>query len=165
MLELREIKPIPAKATYDEMSSPVGPLFIITSGQGLHAILWRMPNLDLVKAPNEDLIVETKTQLQEYFANKRRSFDLPVVLDGTDFQVEVWKKLMEIPYATTISYGEQAKRIGDKKKARAVGTANGRNPISIIIPCHRVIASNGTLAGFGGGLDNKAYLLNLERCS
>ena len=106
---------------------------------------------------------QTKKQLEEYFKGKRRLFDVPVVIKGTDFQMQVWEELLKIPYAETISYGEQATRIGDKNKARAVGMANGFNPISILIPCHRVIGSNGHLVGFGGGLDKKAWLLTHEQ--
>ena len=162
----------PDGATYDVMNSPVGELIIITSPKGLHAILWdidlKNPKYKktintLIKNKNEKTILKTKKQLTEYFQGKRRTFDLPLVLNGTDFQMKAWRQLQKIPYAKTISYGEQAARIGDKKKARAVGMANGLNPISIIIPCHRVIGSNGKLVGFGGGLDKKAFLLALEQ--
>ncbi|EKD72741.1 MAG: hypothetical protein ACD_45C00599G0001, partial [uncultured bacterium] len=94
---------------------------------------------------------------------KRKMFDLPLVIDGTDFQIQAWKQLLKIPYSSTITYGEQAEKMGDKKKARAVGMANKLNPISIIIPCHRVIGNNGQLIGFAGGLEKKAYLLKLEK--
>jgi len=96
---------------------------------------------------------------------QRHVFDLPLVLKGTDFQIQTWKQLLNIPYGQTISYTEQAGKIGDRNKARAVGMANGLNPILIIIPCHRVIGSSGHLVGFGGGLDKKAYLLKLEQKS
>ena len=101
-------------------------------------------------------------QLNEYFLGKRRSFDIPIRFSGTDFQQLVWKELINIPYGTTTSYGELARRIGNPKAVRAVGMANGQNPIPIIIPCHRVIGSNGKLTGFGGGVHNKAMLLSLE---
>jgi methylated-DNA-[protein]-cysteine S-methyltransferase len=154
--------------TYDEMDSPVGKLTIITSVKGLHAILWEDSFKDeefnrLTKSKNEKTLIETKKQLTEYFQNKRKTFDLPLVLEGTDFQIKVWKELLKIPYAKTISYAEQAERVGNKNKSRAVGMANGLNPISIVVPCHRVIGSNGKLVGFGGGLEKKAYLLNLEK--
>lgn len=106
---------------------------------------------------------KTKKQLNEYFQGKRKIFDLPLVYNGTEFQIQTWKQLIKIPYAKTISYAEQAERIGNKNKARAVGLANGLNPISIIIPCHRVIGSNGHLVGFGGGLEKKSFLLKLEQ--
>lgn len=171
MKELRNIQSLSLDATYDVMISPVGKLTIITAAKGLHAILWDSDykNLQLIEmnqlkqAKNEITIIETKKQLNEYFQGTRQQFDLPLVFNGTEFQIQAWQQLAQIPYGTTISYGEQAERIGNKNKARAVGLANGCNPISIIIPCHRVIGSNGKLVGFGGGLDKKAYLLNLEK--
>lgn len=172
MKKLRGVKFLPENATYDEMKSPVGNLTIITTEKGLHAVLWdgdrTHPSCEKIithlrQSKDESIIVQTKKQLSEYFQGKRKIFDLPLVIKGTDFQIQVWQQLLKIPYASTVSYGEQAEKIGDKNKARAVGLANGLNPISIIIPCHRVIGSNGNLVGFGGGLDKKAYLLKLER--
>ena len=171
MKKIRGLQFLPPDSTYDRMASPVGDLTIITSPQGLHAILWdkdfKNPQYEkmincLIPSVNEPTILSTKNQLLEYFQGKRKKFDLPLVIQGTNFQMQVWNQLLKIPYAKTISYGEQAEKIGDKNKARAVGMANGRNPIPIIIPCHRVIGSNGHLTGFGGGLNNKAYLLKLE---
>lgn len=171
MKKIRAIQSLPQGATYDEMDSPVGKLTIITSTKGLHAILWdnnRMSPLcekimsGLIQSNNEPTIIQTRKQLTEYFQHKRKTFDLPLVLNGTEFQIQAWKQLLRIPYATTISYAEQAGKIGNINKARAVGMANGLNPISIIIPCHRVIGSNGLLVGFGGGIEKKAYLLNWE---
>lgn len=172
MKETRGIRSLPKSAVYDEINSPVGKLTIITSEEGLHAILWDVDRKnqqcekiisDLNKSKNEKIMAQTKKQLDEYFQGHRKLFDLPLVLKGTDFQIQAWRQLLKIPYATTISYGEQAEKIGSKNKARAVGMANGLNPISIVIPCHRVIGSNGNLVGFGGGLDKKAYLLKLEQ--
>lgn len=163
---------LPADATYDRMNSPVGELLIIASLKGLHAVVWDIISdhpiaaeaIRLLKqVKNSNIITETKKQLTEYFAGKRKIFDLPLSPQGTAFQIQAWQQLSAIPYAETISYGEQAKRLGDKNKSRAVGMANGCNPISIIIPCHRVIGSNGKLVGFAGGLDKKSYLLNLEK--
>jgi methylated-DNA-[protein]-cysteine S-methyltransferase len=108
------------------------------------------------------MILLVQKQLREYFAGQRIYFSVPLVIAGTIFQKKAWEQLLSIPYGETISYGEQAKRLGDLKKARAVGAANGKNPISIIIPCHRVIGKNGNLTGFGGGLKNKQYLIELE---
>jgi len=109
------------------------------------------------------LIKETCRQLDEYFAGKRRTFELPLSPQGgTPFQQAVWKRLQEIPYGQTISYAQLAKAVGNPKACRAVGSANGKNPIAIIIPCHRVIASDGSLGGFASGLENKIQLLNLE---
>jgi len=171
MKDMRPIRAIPEDAIYDEMSSPVGKLTIIASINGLHAILWDIERNSetykktmkgLTKSVNNKIILETKKQLMEYFAGQRKKFDLPLALNGTDFQIQAWKQLQKIPYGKTISYGEQAEKIGDKKKARAVGMANGRNPISIVVPCHRVIGGNGKLVGFGGGLSCKQWLLEHE---
>lgn len=165
---------LPADTIYGEMSSPVGKLTIIASSQGLHAIIWDTERQHanfinilnhLTLSETQPILVETKRQLSEYFQAQRHTFDLPLVLKGTDFQIQVWNQLINIPYAQTISYAEQAERIGNRNKARAVGMANGLNPILIIIPCHRVIGSSGHLVGFGGGLDKKAYLLQLEQKS
>ncbi len=162
---------IKAGMVCDEMESPVGLLTLIASDKGLHAILWDNDRLSLkyktllqslVHNTKHPILTEAKKQLCTYFQGKRKVFDIPLVLDGTDFQIQAWQQLQQIPYGQTLSYGEQAARIGDKNKARAVGMANGQNPISIIIPCHRVIGKNGSLTGFGGGLAKKAFLLNLE---
>lgn len=172
MKSMRGILSLPKDAVYDEINSPVGKLTLIASPEGLHAILWDTDrkNLkyekiinDLIQSKKEKIIIQTQKQLAEYFQGKRKTFDLPLILNGTDFQIQAWKQLMKIPYATTISYAEQAVRIGHKNKARAVGMANGLNPISIVIPCHRVVGSNGHLVGFGGGIEKKAYLIHLEK--
>jgi len=172
MKKLRAVNFLPENATYDEMNSPVGKLMMIASLKGLHAVLWendcqhstveKVMNT-LNQSKNERTLVQTKLQLTEYFQGKRKIFDLPLVLDGTHFQLQVWNQLQKIPYAMTMTYAEQAEKIGDRNKARAVGIANGFNPISIIIPCHRVIGSNGQLTGFRGGLEKKAFLLQLEK--
>ena len=117
---------------------------------------------ELLETP---LIKEAYRQLDEYFKGKRKSFDLPLLLDGTEFQIKVWKALMTIDYGKTSSYGDVAKLIGSPKASRAVGSANNKNKIAIIIPCHRVIGSNGTLTGYAGGLEIKQYLLDLEQNS
>ena len=110
-----------------------------------------------------ELILECKKQLEEYFAGKRKTFDLPLVPKGTEFQQKVWKALQEIPYGETRTYGEIAAAIGNPKAARAVGMANNKNPIGIIIPCHRVVGANGKLVGYAGGMEKKEFLLELER--
>jgi methylated-DNA-[protein]-cysteine S-methyltransferase len=172
MKKLKTLNFLPENAMCDTIPSPVGILSIITSSDKLHAVLWDVDNNNptygkvirlLPSSNNGKIIIETKKQLLEYFQGKRKQFDLPLAINGTEFQMQTWNELLKIPYATTITYGEQAKRIGDKNKARAVGVANGSNPISIIIPCHRVIGSSGDLVGFGGGLDKKAFLLQLEQ--
>ncbi len=151
------------------MDTPVGPITIVASARGVRAILWpaddsgRVPLSAVVPDPDHPVIATTVAQLDEYFAGEREEFDLPLDPVGTDFQRSAWMALRTIPYGTTVSYGEQAARMGDRRKARAVGAANGRNPISIVVPCHRVVASNGALTGFAGGIDTKAWLLDHER--
>ncbi len=115
--------------------------------------------------PNSDhpLLLRLEKELGEYFAGKRRTFDLPLAPRGTPFQLAVWERLRTIPYGETISYAQEAERLGNPKAVRAVASANGRNPISILIPCHRVIATGGGLGGYSGGVEKKAFLLALER--
>lgn len=150
-------------------ASPIGPLTIVATDAGLRAVLWpdddpkRVPLADVEDRPEHPVLAAAGEQLAEYFAGNRRDFDLPLDPVGTEFQHAAWAALRTIPYGETVSYGEQADRLGDKRKARAVGAANGRNPISIIVPCHRVVGSNGSLTGFAGGLDIKAWLLDHER--
>lgn len=157
---------------YSDLDSPVGCLTIITSNQGLLSILWdndlcheaNQKTLSRIqRSTNSKIIKQTKKQLQEYFNGERKKFDLPIVFNGTFFQIKAWEQLCKIGYGQTISYGAQAKQLGNKNKARAVGLANGANPISIVVPCHRVIGSNGQMTGFGGGIDKKAYLLEFEQ--
>ncbi len=171
---LVQIKKLAADMVYGQLDSPVGILTIFVSAAGIHNILWQHETESVLGQQaltglhchnKNNLILETKKQLQEYFANKRKVFDLPLAPAGTAFQPQVWQALRAIPYGKTISYGAQAAMLGDKNKARAVGMANGLNPISIIVPCHRVIGANGLLTGFGGGLAAKEYLLNLENAS
>jgi methylated-DNA-[protein]-cysteine S-methyltransferase len=151
---------------YCYTTTPIGDLLLAGDESGLGLIgfpkgkMRRDPEPDWIF--NEKPFVETRRQLDEYFAGERKEFDLPLNLSGTDFQVQVLEELQRIPYGETTSYGAIAKRIGRPRAMRAVGAANGRNPIPIIIPCHRVIGSSGDLTGFGGGLDTKAALLRLE---
>lgn len=145
-------------------SSPVGELTLVADDNGLRAILW--PDHGTDPGPRDDdhpVLRETARQLDEYFAGERTDFDLPLEPQGTDFQLAAWEVLRGIPYAQTITYAEQARRLGDPAKARAVGAANGRNPISIVVPCHRVVGANGALTGFAGGVDTKSWLLEFER--
>ncbi len=155
---------------YKMISSPVGKLKLIASDKGLCALLFatgrsnkEFEQRNVVKDDSHPILKRTEKQLAEYFAGKRTSFDVPLEGKGTVFQMKAWKELSKIPYGETITYGQQAKGMGDSKKARAVGMANGRNPISIIVPCHRVVGANGSLTGFGGGLKTKEFLLNLEK--
>lgn len=118
---------------------------------------------DFERADKLDVLKTTKRQLAEYFAGERKDFDVPLFLEGTEFQKRAWRELIRIEYGTTISYRQQAERVGNPKACRAVGMANSRNPIAIIVPCHRVIGENGTLTGYAGGLPMKQTLLELER--
>ena len=155
---------------YKTFASPVGSLRLIASDKGLCAVLFDSGRYNrltfdgqLERNDAHPLLSRAEKQLIEYFNNKRQQFDLPLDMRGTIFQIKAWRELQKIPYGETISYGEQARRVGDAKKARAVGMANGRNPLAIIVPCHRVIGTSGTLVGFGGGLPTKQHLLELER--
>lgn len=151
------------------VDSPVGALTIVASDDGLRAILWpdddpsRVRLADAIEDPSHPVIVATADQLVEYFDGERTDFDIPLDPVGTEFQRAAWSALRTIPYGTTVSYGEQAARMGDRRKARAVGAANGRNPISIVVPCHRVVGANGALTGFAGGTNTKAWLLDHEQ--
>ena len=150
------------------MGSPVGPLTIVASDQGVRAVLWpddtgRVPVGPVIDDDAHPVLTAAVEQLEEYFDGSRVQFDLPLDPVGTPFQQQAWAALRTIPYGETVSYGEQAARLGDRNKARAVGAANGKNPISIIVPCHRVVGSTGSLTGFAGGLDRKSWLLSHER--
>jgi methylated-DNA-[protein]-cysteine S-methyltransferase len=148
------------------IDTPVGPLTLLASDAGLRYVLWRGDSVDpagdVVDDPDHPVLVAVIAQLEEYFAGERQEFDLPLDPQGTPFQLAAWEALRTIRYGETVTYGEQARRLGDARKARAIGAANGRNPISIIVPCHRVIGSDGSLTGFGGGIENKAWLLTHE---
>lgn len=168
---------------YSEAASPIGPLLLISDGKSLTGLF--MSEYRHGPTAGEELSAwgieatpgkadrwvrddeakpfrEVREQLESYFDGRLTEFDLPLVMEGTEFQRQVWEALREIPYGVTISYGELAKRVGNPNGSRAVGLANGRNPISIIVPCHRVIGSNGKLTGYGGGLPRKAALLDFE---
>lgn len=146
------------------IDSPVGPLVLVASPTGLRAVDFGDDGRRVaVPIGDSPVLAETVRQLAEYFDGTRRDFDLPLEPEGTAFQRSVWTVLDTIPYGATISYGEQARRLGDAKKARAVGGANGRNPLPIVVPCHRVIGTSGALTGFGGGLAIKEQLLRHER--
>jgi methylated-DNA-[protein]-cysteine S-methyltransferase len=144
---------------------------LIAGDNGLRAILWGAEDAERIASIDDEELVEGTTpvldeaisQLEEYFAGTRREFDLPLDPAGTEFQQSAWMVLRTIPYGTTISYGQQAERLGDPNKARAVGAANGKNPLSIVVPCHRVVGSNGHLTGFAAGIDVKSWLLDHER--
>ena len=149
--------------------SPVGRLTLVASDIGLRAVLWpeddplRVRGLEGVKKGTSEILTNATVQLDEYFAGVRQDFDLALDPVGTPFQQQVWDVLRSIPYGQTMSYGEQAHALGDSKKARAAGSANGKNPLSIVVPCHRVIGVNGSLTGFAGGMAAKKFLLDLEQ--
>ncbi len=153
---------------FKEMGTPVGRIKLIGGDKGLAAILWENDNPNRVRVRkytennSHPVLLEAERQLNEYFEGKRSLFTIDLDPIGTDFQRQVWGALSTIPYGETRSYSEIARQIGNSKAVRAVGAANGRNPISIIVPCHRVIGTSGELTGFAGGLEVKACLLSLE---
>jgi len=150
------------------MESPVGRLKLVASGKGLAAVLWpddnpkRVPLGVLAEDSSNPFLIQAEAELADYFAGKRRAFTVPLDFNGTGFQQSVWQALLTIPFGETRSYGQIAAQLGKPSASRAVGAANGRNPISIIAPCHRVIGASGKLTGFAGGLETKAHLLALE---
>ncbi|OTG80574.1 glycosyltransferase [Acinetobacter sp. ANC 5054] len=155
--------------SYQFLDSPVGRLKLVAHETALVAVLWENENPDRVRLAelSEDskhpILLETARQLNEYFARKRQSFDVPLDFAGTEFQQKVWQALLTIPFGETRSYKQIAEQVGNVKAVRAVGAANGKNPISIIAPCHRVVGANGKLVGFAGGLENKDILLKIEK--
>ena len=154
---------------YKRIDSPVGQLKLVANDKGLAAILWendkpsRVRLGEMIEDPNHPILLQTERQLGEYFIGKRKTFSVPLEMNGTMFQKSVWSALRAIPFGETRSYAQLARELGKPKATRAVGAANGRNPISIVVPCHRVIGSSGKLTGFAGGLETKAQLLNLEQ--
>jgi len=154
--------------SYKTMASPVGELKLVASERGLSAILWenddpaRVRLGPLAEDAEHPILVEAERQIGEYFAGTRKAFTVPLDFHGTEFQKSVWAALLAIPYGETRSYAEIARAVGRPTAFRAVGAANGKNPISIIAPCHRVIGTNGALTGFAGGLEAKQLLLGLE---
>ena len=152
-----------------DMPSPVGRLKLVANSQALVAVVWEneqpkcLSSKQLLPCADHPILLATQKKLREYFAGQRQHFDLPLTFEGTEFQQKVWQALLSIPFAETRSYRDIAAQIGNVKAVRAVGAANGKNPISIIAPCHRVIGANGQLVGFAGGLNNKHILLQLEQ--
>ncbi len=153
---------------FKEMASPVGVLKLVASDKGIVAILWENDKPNRVRLKycvekrDNPLLEEAEGQLNAYFAGKLEQFSLPLDIAGTEFQNKVWNALLTIPFGQTRSYQQIAQQIGHPKAMRAVGAANGKNPISIVVPCHRVIGANGKLTGFAGGLTTKKYLLDAE---
>ena len=151
---------------YVAMQSPIGKLHLVSDDKSLLSVGLGGPKPSLkFKSGGEAcaVLTEAVTQLEEYFRGERVKFNLPTKMNGTEFQLKAWRSLANIPYGKTISYREQAEKLGAGKAFRAVGSANGRNPLPIIVPCHRVVASDGTLGGYAGGLKMKAQLLEIER--
>ncbi len=153
---------------YQLHDSPVGELLLISNGEALTALHMTagkyVPsvNVDWVRNEKCTVLTQTRRELDEYFSGKRRVFSMPLALSGTDFQKQAWIALTKIPFGEKRTYGQQAAIVGRPKAVRAIGAANGKNPIGIIVPCHRVIGANGTLTGYAGGLHNKEFLLKLE---
>lgn len=159
------LAPADAMPRYTIVDSPIGELLLVGDGHALTGLFMLDDRSGAVGAhwrADPGLFTEVERQLRAYFAGELRVFDVPLAPRGTDFQREVWRALTSIPYGTTSTYGKIAADVGRPAASRAVGMANGRNPISLIVPCHRVIGSNGTLTGYGGGLHRKEYLLTLE---
>jgi methylated-DNA-[protein]-cysteine S-methyltransferase len=149
------------------VETPIGPLTLVAMPHALSEV--RFPNARAVgpadgpREPEHDVLAQAARELAEYFEGSRLDFDVVLDPQGSPFQLAAWRGLREIPYGTTVSYGEQARRLGHPGKARAIGAANGSNPLPVVVPCHRVIGSDGSLTGFGGGLERKAWLLHHER--
>jgi methylated-DNA-[protein]-cysteine S-methyltransferase len=160
--------------SFTRFSCPVGELILAATDEGLTGIYFPTSRHgpppverdhwveDDGRGPGSAVLARTRQQLDEYFAGKRTTFEVPLAAQGTSFERRVWDALRAIPYGTTLSYGELARRLGDRRATRAVGAANGKNPIPIIVPCHRVVGSRGELTGFGGGIDRKRWLLEHE---
>lgn len=159
----------PTPRFFTVIPSPIGPLTLEASARGLTGLFMdsdsqgRSARNRNSRVHDERPFREVRRQLDAYFAGELRHFDLPLDLHGTAFQLQAWAALQEIPYGETLAYSEQARRIGNPRAVRAIGLANGKNPIAIIVPCHRVVGKNGNLTGYGGGLERKRFLLDLEK--
>jgi methylated-DNA-[protein]-cysteine S-methyltransferase len=151
---------------YTTVDSPIGELLLVGDGTSLHHLSMQHGRRPLRRDPawsrDDRAFAGVAGQLEEYFAGTRHTFDVPLTLNGNPFEQRVWAELLTIPFGETASYGEIARQIGSPDAPRAVGLANGRNPVAVIVPCHRVIGANGTLTGYGGGLERKRLLLDLE---
>lgn len=156
------------KTYFTQIQSPIGELLLTSDGRALTRIYMQQQKHADASQPDwqrdDSLFADVRDQFDGYFAGQRQNFELPMAPAGTEFQRSVWRALCEIPYGQTVSYGELAQRLGKPKASRAVGMANGRNPISIIVPCHRVIGADGSLTGYGGGIERKRWLLAHEGC-
>lgn len=162
------IQTVSEQRFYTSIDSPIGELLLLGDGHALCGLYMQDGRKPVKIAPrwerSESSFADVREQLREYFAGERTTFDaLALALEGAQFELRVWGALQDIPYGETVSYGEIARRVGQPGAARAVGLANGRNPIAVIVPCHRVIGANGALVGYGGGLERKRLLLELEQ--
>lgn len=153
-----------------QLDSPIGLLRLVATDQGLSRLLFDQQTVedmdsdgDPVDADNHPVLAAATVQLEEYFAGKRQEFDIPLDLEGTEFQRAAWSALASVPFGETRSYRQQAEAIGRPKAVRAIGAANGRNPVPIVVPCHRIVGSDGSLTGYGGGLPIKEFLLSHEQ--
>ncbi len=167
MLDLQILKQLPQETVWKNVSSPLGLLTILASDNGVHAIAFgsdrtEQAKINLSRAVNHPIIDATIKQLAMYFEGTLKVFDLPLDLCGTDFQKRVWKLLLEIPFGETRTYGDIARALGNAGASQAVGAANGKNPVAIVVPCHRVIGASGHLTGYAGGMEKKKFLLTHE---
>lgn len=153
-----------------QLASKIGTLYLVASEKGLAGIYWNKQSARMVKILDrsrkaDKILDDTRIQLAEYFSGKRKDFDIPLDLDGTTFQKKVWSQLQKIPFGRTVAYRDVAQKIQNPRAVRAVGSANGKNPVCIIVPCHRVIAADGSIGGYAGGIRIKKQLLELEQNS
>lgn len=143
--------------------TPVGPLTLVGHGEALWAVKFGPPSAEELGVSSTAVLDRTREQLEEYFAGLRREFTIPLHFEGTSFRRDVWRALLDVPFGATVSYAAIARRIGRPDAVRAVGAANGANPLAIVVPCHRIVGADGSLTGYGGGLDRKRWLLGHER--
>ena len=167
MLDLQTLKQLPRGTVWEEVASPLGPLTVLASDNGVHTIAFDsdqagQAKINLSRAVNHPIINAAVEQLAMYFDGTLKTFDLPLDLRGTDFQKRVWKLLLEIPFGETRAYGDIARALGNTGASQAVGAANGKNPVAIVVPCHRVIGASGHLTGYAGGMEKKRFLLAHE---
>ncbi len=167
MFNLQIFKQLPRETLWEDMASPLGPLTVLASDNGVHAIAFEgdrteQAKTNLPRAVNHPIINATTEQLAMYFEGTLKVFDLPLDLRGTDFQKRVWKLLLEIPFGETRTYGDIACALDNTGASQAVGAANGKNPVAIVVPCHRVIGASGHLTGYAGGMEKKKFLLTHE---
>lgn len=167
MFDLQILKQLPRETVWEQVASPIGPLTILASDNGVHAIVFESDQTEQAKtnmphAVNHPIINTAVEQLAMYFEGTLKIFDLPLDLRGTDFQKQVWKLLLEIPFGETRTYGDIACTLGNAGASQAVGAANGKNPVAIVVPCHRVIGASGHLTGYAGGMEKKRFLLTHE---